>query len=91
MDAIEAVGEAIDQSIRYARASERLLSAMSAAKPLSETLRNLLEAEPELGPEIESAVTSLQQIIDTLDAAGTFLTARFDDKQQRLRASLSAS
>lgn len=88
MDVAQAVGEALEQAITYARTAERLRSAMESIRPAAQGLQDLQELDPDLGPEIAAAADHLMEAIEALSRAGTFLTARFDENQARLRASM---
>lgn len=91
MDVASYVAESIDEGIKYARVSERLRASMEAFRPGVQGLQDLIELEPALGPEIGAAVEHLEQVLEVLNRASTFLEARFDSNQERLRRAVNSA
>lgn len=69
----------ITAAIETVRVAERLRSTIVTLKPVKEALADLNDLDPELAPEILVALGHLEELLDTLGRAQTFVDARFDN------------
>lgn len=88
MDVPEFVLASITEATSYARASERLRAAIMALGVPVQGIQDVIELEPDLGPEMGAATQGLQEVLDALGRASDFLDARFDERRSRLAQAL---
>ena len=70
------VKERIGNLLLYAQASERTLSAMKSMSRVIEDLVAMAEKDPDLAPEIKTAVESVREASAALQRLHTFASAR---------------
>lgn len=80
--------EVLAEVIRFAVAGEKINAAMRALKLPLEILVTIAERDGELAPELTVAASQLEEVMETLTRAHTFIDARLDARLAAIRDSL---
>lgn len=83
----EVLANALDDSIKFARAAERSMSIASLLKVAVEAMGDFAELDPEVTPEVRAMLDAVQPAVDALQRLGKFIEARLD---ARLAAAVKA-
>lgn len=83
----EYIMAALEETVKYARSIERVRGAMVAVGGVLAPIKEVLEVDSDLGPEMVAAATSLDEAHHALERAGVFLTERYDARMQTLHDS----
>ena len=84
----DAMGEVLSEVIRFAVAGEKINAAARALKLPLEILAAIGDRDPELAPELVAAASQLEEVMETLSRAHTFIDARLDARLTAIRNNL---
>lgn len=72
----DSIKPVFDEVVRFVRVSERLTGVVTEIGRLSETLSELCDLDPELGPELAAALEPMKETLAAIGRASTFIDAR---------------
>lgn len=76
----------MQDAMQGTRTAEILLSAMTTMQPIMPALKRVVDADPELRPEIQVALDHLIETVATLQRAADFVKTRYEVAQERFQA-----
>lgn len=78
------MGQIIGETVRFTITSERLRGMLVDVRDLLRDMRELVETDPDLIPELKTAVDHLGEVGDAIERAHVFADARARAQVERL-------